>query len=304
MYNVIGKRKVFLGISAVLVILAVAAIAVFGFEQGIDFRGGTLWSFRLGDNPDTAKLSEILKSALETEDVRFSFDDSRETVFVRLPEVSEERHTDLKAMLEKEFPGFTEESFQSIGPSIGNALRTKALIALALVLVGISLYIAFAFRKVFRPVSSWKYGWVTLATLFHDILIPAGLLAVLGHYQNVEIDTNFLVALLVIMGFSVHDTIVVFDRIRENLLKERSTSDFATIINSSVNQTISRSINTSLTVIFVLLALYFAGPENLRYFILTLLVGITIGIYSSIFVASPLLYVWHRFSSRKEGNPR
>jgi preprotein translocase subunit SecF len=199
-------------------------------------------------------------------------------------------------------PGFEELSYQSVGPSVGKSVRNRALLALALVLVGISLYIAFAFRKVFRPVSSWKYGWITLATLVHDVLIPAGMLAILGHDKNIEIDTNFLVALLVVMGFSVHDTIVVFDRIRENLLKERSKKSFEELVNESVNQTLGRSINTSLTLILVLLALYFAGPATLHYFVLTLLVGVTTGIYSSIFVASPLLIVWQNWSSRKSGN--
>ena len=167
----------------------------------------------------------------------------------------------------------------------------NALIAIILVLVGISLYIAFAFRKTQRPISSWKYGWITLLTLFHDVAIPAGLLAILGRFAGVQIDSDFIVALLVVMGFSVHDTIVVFDRIRENLLNHRGKMPFATIVNDSVNQTIARSINTSLTLILVLLALYFAGPTDLKYFVLTLLVGVTTGIYSSIFIASPALVV-------------
>ena len=156
-------------------------------------------------------------------------------------------------------------------------------------MLGISLYIAFAFRKVSYPIKSWKYGIITLITLFHDVIIPAGLLAVLGRRLGIEIDTNFVVALLVVMGFSVHDTIVVFDRIRENLLLQKNRLDLPVIINNSVNQTFVRSINTSLTLILVLLALFFFGPVTLKYFILTILVGTTVGTYSSIFVASPLL---------------
>ena len=182
-------------------------------------------------------------------------------------------------------------SFQSISPSVGANLRNNSIIAIILVLVGISLYIAFAFRKASRPISSWKYGWITLLTLFHDVAIPAGMLAILGHFANVQIDSDFIVALLVVMGFSVHDTIVVFDRIRENLLNHRGKMPFATIVNDSVNQTLARSINTSLTLILVLLALYFVGPADLQYFVLTLLVGVTTGIYSSIFIASPALVV-------------
>ena len=139
---------------------------------------------------------------------------------------------------------------------------------------------------------------VTLASLFHDVAIPAGMLAVLGHFGAIEIDGNFVVALLVVVGFSVHDTIVVFDRIRENLLLGRGRKEFGEVINESVNETLARSINTSLTLILVLLALYFVGPASLHYFVLTLLVGVTTGIYSSIFVASPLLYVWHKLSTK------
>jgi preprotein translocase subunit SecF len=191
--------------------------------------------------------------------------------------------------LKLEWPSAQELSFQSISPSVGANLRNDAIIAIILVLIGISLYIAFAFRKASRPISSWKYGWITLLTLFHDVAIPAGLLAILGHFRNVQIDSDSIVALLVVMGFSVHDTIVVFDRIRENLLNHRGKMPFSTIINDSVNQTLARSINTSLTLILVLLSLYFVGPADLQYFVLTLLVGVTTGIYSSIFIASPAL---------------
>jgi preprotein translocase subunit SecF len=152
-----------------------------------------------------------------------------------------------------------------------------------------------------RPVSSWTYGWITLVTLFHDVVIPAGMLAALGRYRGIEIDGNFVVALLVVMGFSVHDTIVVFDRIRENIFHDRGKSPFAKVVNDSVNQSIARSVNTSLTLILVLIALYMAGPATLSFFILTLLVGVTTGIYSSIFMASPLLVAWQQFRSRKAG---
>ncbi len=217
---------------------------------------------------------------------------------MRAGEINETDHQKYLSVLKNKIPSFDELSFQSIGPSIGVELRKDALIAIGLVLIGISLYIAFAFRKASRPVSSWKYGIVTLLTLFHDVAIPAGLLALLGHFLKIEIDSNFVVALLVVMGFSVHDTIVVFDRIRENLLKSRGREDFETLINASVNQTLARSINTSLTLILVLVAMYFTGPINLRYFILTLLVGVTTGIYSSIFIASPALLIFGKSPSK------
>lgn len=296
MLNVIGHRKIYLGISLVLVIAAFACIAVFGLKEGIDFRGGTLWRVRVA-----AESQEVLTNLreLDVTDARVTSWGETGNFLIRMGEISEAEHTRLGAELKSKFQSFEELSFESIGPSIGEELRRKSLIAVVLVLLGISLYIAFAFRKVFRPVSSWKYGWVTLITLLHDVTIPAGLLAVFGKLKGVEIDGNFVVALLVVMGFSVHDTIVVFDRIRENLLTDRGRTEFGEVINASVNQTLARSINTSLTLILVLLALLFLGPENLFYFILTLVVGVTTGIYSSIFVASPLLYVWHKLVSGK-----
>jgi preprotein translocase subunit SecF len=301
--NIIGHKNIFLTVSGVLVGAAVVAIMLFGFKEGIDFRGGTLWTLKLhaadGSAPAISAVQSAFQSDLGVSDVLVTYDSTNDNFLVRLPAIAEAEHQQYAGKLKTDFAAVQEMSFQSIGPSVGAELRQKSLIAVGLVLVGISLYIAFAFRKVLRPVSSWKYGWVTLITLFHDVSIPAGLLAVLGHYANIEIDGNFIVALLVVMGFSVHDTIVVFDRIRENLFLDRGTHEFGSVINSSVNQTLARSVNTSLTLILVLLALYFTGPANLHYFVLTLLVGVTTGIYSSIFVASPLLLVWQRFSARR-----
>jgi len=190
-----------------------------------------------------------------------------------------------------------EKNFSSIGPTVGSELRRKATWAILAVILGISLYIAWAFRKVSEPIKSWKYGIATLISLLHDVSIPTGMLALLGYWKGIEIDTNFIVALLVVMGFSVHDTIVVFDRIRENLLINRGRKiTLGEIINYSINETLVRSINTSLTLMLVLVALLVFGPPTLFYFVLTILVGTIFGTYSSIFVASPLLYLWQKKS--------
>ncbi len=292
--NIIGHKKLFLSFSLIITLLSIASIVAFGFHQGIDFKGGTLWQLRIAEGePNFKEIDGFLKENLKNVgEIRLSYNQSENIFIARFGVASEAEHQEfLKAVLAK-YPTANELSFESIGPSVGEKLRKNALVAIGLVLVGISLFIAFAFRKTSRPISSWKYGWVTLLTLFHDIIIPAGLLAYLGYLGKVEIDSNFVVALLVVMGFSVHDTIVIFDRIRENLLHSRGKTDFAEIINTSVNQTIARSINTSLTLILVLLALFFFGPITLKYFVLTLLVGVTTGAYSSIFVASPLLLIW------------
>lgn len=301
--NIVGHRKIYLTISAILVCASILAIAVFGFKESIDFTGGTLWQFSIRSQTDTAlartnmdvvttaTIEEIFRADFAIPNVRVSSNPENNLFFVRTKEISEADHQKFLGVLKEKLPGFEELSFQSIGPSVGAELRRKAIWAIMLVLLGISLYIAFAFRRASRPVSSWKYGLVTLLTLLHDVAIPAGMLAFLGYFRQVEIDTNFIVALLVVMGFSVHDTIVVFDRIRENLIVSRGKFEFEQVVNDSVNQTLARSINTSLTLILVLVALLFAGPENLFYFILTLLVGTSVGVYSSIFVASPALVV-------------
>lgn len=288
MLNIIGHKKIWFTLSGILVGLAIIAIVAFGFRQSAEFLGGSLWEFKVPSNqPSLADVQNFFANTLKIDGANITYDSTNQSFLARFNTVDEATHQKYLNEAQTAWPSFTELSFSSIGPSVGAGLRQNALIAIGLVLVGISFYIAFAFRKASRPVSSWKYGWMTLITLFHDVSIPAGMLAILGHFKGVEIDTNFIVALLVVMGFSVHDTIVVFDRIRENLITHRGKASFTTVVNDSVNQTLARSINTSLTLILVLLALYFVGPADLQYFVLTLLVGVTTGIYSSVFIASP-----------------
>ena len=290
--NIIKHKYVFLTLSGILVLASVVALSVFGLKQGIDFVGGTQWEIGVqgisASGVDYQTLQEILpKDAVITAEGYQSF-------IIRLPELSEADHQKYLKLITEKDPVLVELSFESIGASIGSELRSKAIWAFLAVLIGISLYIAFAFRKVSRPVSSWKYGLITLLTLFHDAIIPAGLMAYLGWLSGADIGVNFIVAILVVMGFSVHDTIVVFDRIRENLRTSVSNADFGELVNKSINQTFARSVNTSLTLVLVLVILYFFGASSLGYFTLVMLVGTLVGTYSSIFVASPLLVLWQR----------
>lgn len=290
--DIIKKRYTFLSFSFGLVILSWILVGVFGLKQGIDLRGGTQWQIAFEDQTiNEQKILEILKKDAPHLDmsVKRASDNS---FIIRLPDISEITHAEYLNKL-KTLGSLAEKNFSSIGPAIGSELRRRAVWAIVGAILAISLYIAWAFRKVSRPIRSWKYGFVTMITLVHDVSIPTGLLAVLGYFQGIEIDTNFIVALLVVMGFSVHDTIVVFDRIRENLLVHRGENmPLAQVINISVRQTFARSVNTSLTLVFVLLMMILFGPASLFYFILTILVGTIFGTYSSIFVASPLLYMW------------
>ncbi|MBI4992135.1 MAG: protein translocase subunit SecF [Candidatus Harrisonbacteria bacterium] len=287
--NIIKYKYIFIGFSTILTIAAVVGIVFFGFKQGIDFAGGTLWQLRFSSESATLDGLNGFLATQSLEDVLVRQGATPKEFSIRTKEIGEERHQELLRQLNSQFGEMEELSFASIGPAIGYELRNRALLAFFLVLLGISLYIAFAFRKVSYPVSSWKYGFITLVTLFHDALIPAGAFAILGQLRGAEVDTNFIVAILVVMGFSVHDTIVVFDRIRENLLLSKHKENFSEIVNASVNQTFARSVNTSLTLVLVLVALYLFGAHNLSYFTLLILVGTITGTYSSIFVASPLL---------------
>ncbi|MDI6820975.1 MAG: protein translocase subunit SecF [Patescibacteria group bacterium] len=298
MFDLIGKRNIFFIFSGVALIVAWAFIIIFGFKPAIDLVGGTEWRVNLKSSASSnVTINEtVIRDALRdsTRNIEPVVKTTSDGSFViRLPDIDEKTHQSFVATL-RGIGDLEEQSFSSIGSIIGSELRRRSIWAIILVLVGISLYVAWAFRKVSEPVKSWKYGVVTLITLIHDVSIPAGLLVLLGRLKGVEIDANFIVAILVVMGFSVHDTIVVFDRIRENLLLRRGKSSLAEVINFSVNETFTRSVITSLTLIFVLLALIFVGPTSLFYFVLTILVGTVFGTYSSIFVASPILFMWGR----------
>jgi len=222
---------------------------------------------------------------------------------LRTPFLDEDTHGKVLQTLSASGGKGEERRFDSIGPTLGSELRTKALLSLGLVLLAIVVFITFAFRKVSEPVSSWKYGMVAVISLIHDVIIPVGAMALLGVLAHFEIDALFITALLVILGFSVHDTIVVFDRVRENLRRNkefRKTESFEETVGRSVSQTFARSINTSLTTLLALIALYFLGSETTQHFALILLIGITAGTYSSICIGSPLLVTLERF--QKKGN--
>ncbi len=293
--DIIGKRKIFYAISGIFIAVSIIALLLWGLKFGIDFKGGSILEVVYPDNkrPETNQIIDSLKP-LKLNDLRISPVGDNGVNF-RFKETDEATHQEIIKILGG---NIEERRFSSIGPTIGTELKQKSIKAIIIVLFGISLYIAWAFRKVFQPLSSWRYGIVTLLALFHDLVIPIGLFAFLGHFYGVEIGTNFIVALLVVLGFSVHDTIVVFDRIRENL-KRYASLDFVSLVNQSVNETLVRSVSTSFTVLLTLLALYIFGGESLRYFILALIVGIFSGTYSSIFIASPLLVSWFKALNKK-----
>jgi len=289
--NLIKYKYIFLFISGALIIASITLVFIFGLKVGIDFTGGTLWQIKLITNNQrliTNDLALFFENELKIKNATIYQESESQSYLARFGHISEEEHQNYLASLKVKFGEIEEVRYETIGPTIGKELRKKAILAVILVLLGISLYVAYAFRKVSYPIKSWKYGVITLLTLFHDAVISIGFLAFLSWKFGIELDTKFIVALLVIIGFSVHDTIVVFDRIRENILS-RSVKELGEIINLSVSQTIVRSINTSLTLVLVLLALFFYGPSALKYFVLLIMTGTIVGTYSSIFIASPSL---------------
>jgi preprotein translocase subunit SecF len=288
---IIRNKNWFFALTGVIVLLSLASMAAFRLHEGIDFTGGTLAQVTYpAGRPDASALEQSLNAA------GFSDYSLREAgtndYTLRAGNLTSSQRNDMQQIFSPNGDTATVDSLNEVGPTIGSELRSKSLIALSLVLLCILLFIAFAFRKVSKPVSSWVYGLIALITLLHDVIVPVGFYALLGHVTGAQIDTLFVTAILTVLGFSIHDTIVVFDRVRENLRvnqEKNRKEDFHETAGRALSQTFTRSINTSLTVVLTLLALYFLGPQSTQNFALTLLVGIIAGTYSSIFLATPLL---------------
>jgi len=299
MINIIRYKTLWLLIAGILVAASIAALAIWGLKFGIDFTGGSLLEVEFsGERPAVKDMtSDLVSFGVEGVTVQPI---GEKGMILRFKSVDEAKHQEILSHLKEKFGELEENRFESIGPTIGQELRRKAIYAITIVLVCIILYIAWAFRKVSKPVASWKYGVIAIIALIHDVGIPIGLFAVLGKFMNVEVNSAFIAAMLTILGYSVNDTIVVFDRVRENLIKAGGDyENFDEIVNQSINQTFARSINTTLTTLLALIAIFFWGGETIKYFALALIVGIGLGAYSSIFIASPLLVTWEKINMRK-----
>lgn len=303
---ILNHKKFFLFLAIVLVVASIGSIFHYGLKPSIDFKGGSVLevAWNNGPMPEVGALKSYVSEHGYPE-LTVQTSGSNEYL-LKVRSLDEKGYEDIVAVVNAATNGGDAKStnvvevkqFSSIGPSIGKELTRKAWLAILIVVIAIILFIAFAFRQVSYPISSWVYGVVAVVTLAHDIIIPTGLFAALGHYQGAEVDTLFVVALLTVLGLSVHDRIVVFDRIRENL-KLKKFANFYETVGKSIEQTFVRSVNTSLTIIFVLLSLYFIGPVATKNFSLVLTVGLFFGIYSSVFVASPLLTVVEKWQNRR-----
>ncbi|MEK7167222.1 MAG: protein translocase subunit SecF [Patescibacteria group bacterium] len=311
--NIIQHRKIYFVISSALIIVSVISLALWQFKLNIDFTGGTLMEIEFKNTRPTVEQIKEKINVLNLGETSVQFTGAT-GVIIKMKNIDEEMHQNIITKLQElttvndsvektevKENKIEEKKFVSIGPTIGKETKEKAINATIIAIIIIIIYIAWAFRKISKPISSWKYGLIAIIVLIHDIVITLGAFSILGHFLNVEIGATFIIALLTILGYSNHDTIIIFDRLRENLLKLKG-KDFEDTVNISINETIARSINTSLTVLLSLFAVFFFGGASVRDFILALIIGIIAGTYSSIFVACPLLVIWERIRKLKNGN--
>lgn len=286
MIPLIAPRRPLLAISAALVLVSLALLLAVGVNLGIDFTSGSLARVELGVQGERDAIEDALLGAqIPGAEVQAS---DGSTYLIRTAQLTDVEKGRVEEILSRAYPAFELISFDFVGPVIGAELTRNAALAVAGASIAILLYLTWSFRSI---ENSFRYGLIAVLTLVHDVLILLGTFAVLGQVMGLQVDSMFVTAALTVAGFSVHDTIVVFDRIRENQARYRGAG-FARIVNFSLNQTLDRSLNTSITAIFVLVALLLLGGPTIREFILALLIGIVVGTYSSIFTASQLLVVW------------
>lgn len=309
--KIIEKRKIWYIISILMFVVSILALLVFKLNLGIDFTGGSAMQVQLSNeiksNVDVKSgdaFSKYLNENIANEKTgTITVQKINDKEFnLKFREISQaDKEVIIGSLKDKVDPKVRELSFEVIGPTLGNELKNKTIIAIIVALIAIIAYVAFAFRKASYPIKSWKYGVIAIMGLLHDIVITVGVFSILGHFFKIEIDILFITALLTILGHSIMDTIVVYDRIRENIRKTNDTFDV--IANTSINETLARSINTSVATLLSLFAVFFFGGESIRMFALALIIGITLGTYSSIFMASPLLvdlYKWEHKKTNKK----
>lgn len=292
--NLIHLRKWWYAISLIIIIPGIISLAFWGLKPSVDFVGGTQIEFT--GTQDQAKVDEIARAdKLEN----FTITKTSNGLIFRTKTVDNEKEKKLKADVESQITGAKQIRIDTVGPSISAEITRNAFIMTAIASLVIVIYIAIMFRKIPKPANSWEFGTFAIIALLHDTLLVLGVFSLLGRFYGVEIDPLFITAILTIIGFSVHDTIVIFDRIRENLVRG-SYPDFDTAVSVSVYEMLPRTLNTSFLVWVILLTLYLFGGESIKYFVLALLVGIFAGTYSSILVASPLLVTWEGFKAKRK----
>ncbi|MCF7830534.1 protein translocase subunit SecF [Candidatus Gracilibacteria bacterium] len=299
--NITARRKLWFSISGVLVSLSVIAVIIFGFKLGLDFTGGARWEVDFDENPMERERVETFLGSVEelTQEPQIQMTESG-NFLITIQDMDDENLQAISDRMYEEVGEFEEVSYRKVDSTIGESFKKKAVYAIVVALIGIILFVAFAFRKIPKAVNPWRFGSVAVAALFHDVVIILGVFVTLSAVSGIELDLAFITALLATLGFSVNDTIVILDRVRENIRLQKANETFEDSIERSVEQTLLRSINTSVSTLLPLLALLFLGADSIFYFVLALTLGIAIGTYSSIFLAAPLLVSWKNWSDSRE----
>ncbi|HNS71332.1 MAG TPA: protein translocase subunit SecF [bacterium] len=297
MIQIIKYKYIYLIISALILIPGAVFLITKGLNLSIDFTGGSLFRYEFTNEVSREEIKhEFENLGIKVETIS---QESQKRYSIRTKPVETEINNDLKEVLDTKFNGAVQLSFETVGPAIGKETTNKAFVALFWASLGILFYIAFAFRNIPKPYSGLRFGISAIVSMLHDALMVTGIFSILGHYSNMEVDSLFITAVLTVLGFSVHDTIVVFDRIRENLNKMPRNLPFSEVVNYSIVETLGRSVATSLTVMFTLFSLYMLGGSSIKAFVLTMLIGIISGTYSSIFTAAPVLVIWEEYIEKK-----
>jgi preprotein translocase subunit SecF len=298
MIDIVSKRRIYFLISALMILPGVISLFVFGLRLSIDFTGGTRATLNFSKTVNQTTIEEA-KEVFAKEDIDVvSLRADNTKMIIQTKPLSKQESEKVFEELGKKTGDFKQEEIETIGPTIGSETTLNALKAIVIASVLIIIYIAYSFRSVPKPASSWRFGICAIIALIHDAIFVVGVFSLLGHFLGVEIDSLFVTAILTVIGFSVHDTIVVFDRIRENL-RHRIGTHFSVVVNDSILQTLVRSLNTSFTAILVLLTLLLFGGESLKWFIFALLIGLISGTYSSIFNAAQFLVVWQERDEKR-----
>lgn len=306
-FKIIKRRKIWYLVSGLLFILAVFSILTFKLNLGIDFTGGSSLEINLSENvnsniniKDTSSFAKYLNQNISnTSTGTITVQKSSNGYILRFKEITQEEKEQLIESIKTNIdPDVREVSFEAIGPVLGKELKNKTVKAIIISLIAIILYVAYAFRKASYPVKSWKYGIIAIIGLTFNITVTVGIFAILSRVLNIEIDSLFITALLTILGYAINDTIVTYDRIRENV--QRKNGNFSDIVNTSINETMTRTINTTITTLLSLFAVFFFGGESIKMFALALIIGISLGTYSSIFIAAPLLTTINELSNKRK----
>ncbi len=297
--NIIGKKYWYFAFSLLIIIPGLISLLLWGLNLSIDFTGGSQTTFSFTQKVDQSVIDKVTNAFTNEKIKVYSVETSNNLAIVRTKEVSQVENNKLVSQITNEFKGSKEVELNTVGPTIGGETTANAVKAIIIASLLIVLYITWSFRSVPKPTSSFRFGVSAIVALLHDVLVLIGLFSILGHFFGIQVDSLFVTAVLTVIGFSVHDTIVVFDRIRENL-RRTAGLPFEKVVNESILQTLDRSLNTSMTVILVLLALLIFGGDTIRWFVVALLIGIVSGTYSSIFNASPLLVLWQEISDKRK----